>query len=84
MAKEEEKKKEDDNNLTRETNGMPTLTPPVRPWTPSREPHAGHVLRRQLRRFVNDDDDNDEVLIKKEKHKELERLTWLGRERAKR
>jgi hypothetical protein len=36
LAKEEVKKKEDDNNLTWETNGMPTLMPPVRPWTPSR------------------------------------------------
>ncbi len=33
MAKDKEKKKEDDDNLTRETNGMPTLTPPVWPWT---------------------------------------------------
>jgi hypothetical protein len=36
LAKEEEKTKEDDNNLTRETNGMPTLTPLVWPWTRSR------------------------------------------------
>ncbi len=33
---------------------------------------------------VNDDDDNDEDLIKKDKCKELESLAQLGRERAKR
>jgi hypothetical protein len=36
LAKEEEKKKEDNSNLTQETNGMPTLMPPVRPWMHSR------------------------------------------------
>jgi hypothetical protein len=36
LAEEEEKKKEDDDNLTRETNGMPTLMPPFWPWTCSR------------------------------------------------
>jgi hypothetical protein len=33
---------------------------------------------------VNDDDNNDKVLIKKEKCKELESLAQLGRKRAKR
>ncbi len=33
---------------------------------------------------INDDDNNDKDLIKKEKCKELESLTQLGRERAKR
>ncbi len=33
---------------------------------------------------INDDDDNDKDLIKKEKYKELESLAQLGRERAKR
>ncbi len=33
---------------------------------------------------LNDDNDNNEDLIKKEKHKELESLAQLGRECAKR
>jgi hypothetical protein len=33
---------------------------------------------------VNNDDNNDKELIEKEKHKELESLAQLGRERTKR
>jgi hypothetical protein len=57
LAKEEKKKKDDDNNLTRETNGMPTLTPLVWPWTRSRSascrphpPWATRMLSSTMRR----------------------------------